>query len=343
MNGNLSMDQSPTCLICKNSVSETPRDESHNVILYSNCACGSYIMDQRDADNAKNLDPETRARLSALLRERALKGFPQAALWFTDGTPPAIDYAPVVRVSDLLATWPATVPERLDRILCNLARRLPKAGQSAQIPFDDTKDRSTCFSVDNGECEYYRDTLVKLGWLEHDPTANSRSTVRISHAGWAHVAQLEGGLERRRNPAFVAMWFGGEAREEQDRMECRFKSVIREACRACGWDAARADSSEHNDSIMDRIIHMISVAPFVIADLTQNNDGVYYEAGFARGRNIDVIYLVEEGTTPHFDVSGVNHVRWAGVEELRNKLENRILGTLGRGPHRFPDSAQETP
>jgi len=75
----------------------------------------------------------------------------------------------------------------------------------------------------------------------------------------------------------------------------------------------------------------------MIADLSDENRGVYYEAGFARGVGKEVVYLVHESKahTVHFDLSGVNHVRWSNEDELRKKLENRILGTMGRGPHKF--------
>lgn len=48
-----------------------------------------------------------------------------------------------------------------------------------------------------------------------------------------------------------------------------------------------------------------------------------------------MIYLVKEGSKVHFDVSGVNQVRWNEEKDLRAKLENRILGTMGRGPHKL--------
>ena len=86
---------------------------------------------------------------------------------------------------------------------------------------------------------------------------------------------------------------------------------------------------------MDRIIEDIRRAPFVVAELTENNNGVYYEAGFARGRDVDVIYCVKEKQKVHFDVTGVNHVRWKDEDDLRKRLERRILATVSRGPHKF--------
>jgi len=40
-----------------------------------------------------------------------------------------------------------------------------------------------------------------------------------------------------------------------------------------------------------------------------------------------------EGRDVHFDLSGVNHVRWKDQEDLRVRLESRILGSVGQGPH----------
>lgn len=131
------------------------------------------------------------------------------------------------------------------------------------------------------------------------------------------------------------MWFGGKEAADREKMTRLFEDAIRPACRSCRWLAERVDSTEHNDSIIDRIVEMIRIAPFVIADLSDGNQGVYYEAGFARGLGRDVIYLVREGTPVHFDLSGVNQIRWQTVDDLRVKLENRILGTIGHGPHKF--------
>jgi hypothetical protein len=104
----------------------------------------------------------------------------------------------------------------------------------------------------------------------------------------------------------------------------------------------RADTDEHNAPIMDRIVEDIRKAPFVVAELTDNNQGVYYEAGFAKGRGTEVIYCCPEGTKPHFDVTGINQVRWKDEADLRQKLEGRILGTMSRGPHRFGGADMST-
>ncbi len=96
---------------------------------------------------------------------------------------------------------------------------------------------------------------------------------------------------------------------------------------------------EHNDPIMGRVIDDIRKAPFVVAELTENNPGVYYEAGFARGQKIEVIYCRKDDHRPHFDVTGINQVVYKDAKDLQERLKNRILGTMGAGPHKFDEGA----
>jgi hypothetical protein len=95
--------------------------------------------------------------------------------------------------------------------------------------------------------------------------------------------------------------------------------------------------------IDDEIIAGIRRSKFVVADFTENSYGAYYEAGFARGFNLSVIYLCneqcfsEEKTKPHFDVNHYSMTLWDYDKgnELAEKLKNRIEATIGRGPVNF--------
>ena len=321
------------CKICGEQATQGSVPNHAHLHKYSGCKCGAYYHDLQHDKSMAAYSQFDCARLCVLLRERYLKGFPAPLLWLSEDSNAVPDVAPKLLVPDLLKEWPDTVPERLDRCLCNLANFIPRPGEFGD--FSKNIHQSVVFACDPIEVRYFLDALREQGLLENSTKTDQWSYVRLTVAGWARVKDLTGGINRRQNPAFVAMWFGGRESSDRQRMTDRFKNVIYKASIACGWHAERVDSREHNDSIMDRIINMIRVAPFMIADLLENNDGVYYEAGFARGRDIPVIYLVEDrldAPKPHFDVSGVNHVRWSTEDDLRVKLENRIKGTMGLGP-----------
>ena len=74
-------------------------------------------------------------------------------------------------------------------------------------------------------------------------------------------------------------------------------------------DVARA-------GIIDNIIrNQIRTARFVIADLTHDNNGAYWEAGYAEGLGKPVIYICEkakfEEKRTHFDTNHCTTVLWS--------------------------------
>lgn len=128
--------------------------------------------------------------------------------------------------------------------------------------------------------------------------------------------------------AFVAMWFNEE-------MTAAFEKAIVPAIEQWGYTAVRIDRQEYNDKIDDRIISEIRRARFVVADFSCDSEGarggVYFEAGFAAGLGIPVIFTVREPDLKrvHFDTRQYNHIVWKDAEELRVALENRIGATIG--------------
>jgi len=94
--------------------------------------------------------------------------------------------------------------------------------------------------------------------------------------------------------------------------------------------------------VMDKIIALVRVSRFVVADFTWNRGGVYYEAGFASGLGLPVIQICEESQLSssdpsvrlHFDVTHLNFIGWNEdkLAEFSDRLENRIVAVLGRGP-----------
>lgn len=93
----------------------------------------------------------------------------------------------------------------------------------------------------------------------------------------------------------------------------------------------RIDFVEHNGKICDRILSEIRQSTLLIADFTGNRGGVYFEAGFALGLGIPVIFtcrtdFLKKGV--HFDTRQYNHIEWQTSEELKTKLINRIKATL---------------
>jgi len=125
--------------------------------------------------------------------------------------------------------------------------------------------------------------------------------------------------------AFVAMWF--------DSQNDNAWGKISKAIRDCGYNPMRIDKKEHNNQIVPEILFEIRQSDFIVADLTGNRNGVYYEAGYAQALGKEVIVTWkktdEEEDQPHFDVAQKNMIRWDSEDELYEALVKRIKATVG--------------
>jgi nucleoside 2-deoxyribosyltransferase len=126
------------------------------------------------------------------------------------------------------------------------------------------------------------------------------------------------------------------------------------------FKALRIDNKEHTNDINDEIIGEIRRSRFMVCDLTSYRGGVYFEAGFAYGLGLEVIYtcredwirseLLRDETAKeisvlydtnkrqisirkegiHFDLEHRNRIAWTekDLETFASKLTNRIKAVV---------------
>ena len=82
--------------------------------------------------------------------------------------------------------------------------------------------------------------------------------------------------------------------------------------------------------IVGEILYEIRRSRFVIAEVTGQNQGVYFEAGYAMGHMIPVIWVCRkiDFDHVHFDTKQYSHVIWENEADLVEKLTDRIKGTI---------------
>lgn len=169
---------------------------------------------------------------------------------------------------------------------------------------------------------YHEFAFIWSSYLRNEKKFIHENNNNITPKGWAHIETL-----KQSNPnskkVFVAMWFDDEMKEICDKF-------IFPAIKKVGFYPVRIDNKEHNNDINDEIIGEIRSSRFVVADFTGNRGGVYYEAGFANGLNIEVIHMCkkDELENVHFDVNHRNIIDWKTGEELYQRLTNRIKATI---------------
>ena len=119
-----------------------------------------------------------------------------------------------------------------------------------------------------------------------------------------------------------------------------WEDAIKPGIEEAGYEAVRIDRKEHVNKIDDEIIAELRRARFVVADFTHGDagprGGVYYEAGFAHGRDIPVIFSCRKDAIEkvHFDTRQYNHIVWEAekLDEFRDRLTKRICAVIGDGP-----------
>ena len=127
---------------------------------------------------------------------------------------------------------------------------------------------------------------------------------------------------------FIAMWF--------DEGMQHLRECIKEAVKQTGYNPVIIDEKLHNNKIDDEIVAAIRNSKFLIADFTCGEDGarggVYYEAGFAHGLGVPVIFTCRNSSKEvlHFDTRQFNHIFWDedNLEEFKQLLVKHIQGSI---------------
>ena len=98
--------------------------------------------------------------------------------------------------------------------------------------------------------------------------------------------------------------------------------------------AIRVDKEHFLGDVVFEIIARIKECRSIVADVTGHKNRVYFEAGYAMGMDLPVIWMCHEDDKDkaHFDTNDRNHIFWKDIDGLRRSLANRILATIGQGP-----------
>ena len=297
-------------------------------------AGGKYFISRTATAKSINCDERTKARLTTWLIDQRRLGekIPEVS---TD------TFKEVKKRQSL------SVLERADRLLKYIERKasshLGEGFHFSTTDIDPTFmemlawSESTINGQEKGKAEeeinFFIDYLLERGWIMSGRKDNSSTdtSYKLTVKGYAHLDELEHKVTIS-SKAFVAMWFDKS-------MEGVWEKGIKLAIEDSGYEPVRIDRKEHSNKIDDEIVAEIWRSRFIVADFTHGNEGarggVYYEAGFAHGLNIPVIFTCRKDVLEkiHFDTRQYNHIVWETPEELRQKLTARIAAVIGDGPN----------
>lgn len=214
-----------------------------------------------------------------------------------------------------------SVSEKQERLLKALATISQAAGREIYLDLD--KDYPLGWAADSGEFRWQIESLKSKGLISKRDSTSWRLTITVD--GWIFLENLQK-KSNASNRVFVAMSFDPS-------MDSVWVQAIYPAIKDAGYEPYRVDKDIHIDRIDVKIMAEIREAKFLVADVTQHKQGVYFEAGFALGLGKPVFWTVKSDylSSAHFDTRQFNHIKWDGEADLRVKLNAFILALMGRG------------
>ena len=186
------------------------------------------------------------------------------------------------------------------------------------------------------------------GWLGKSPGLRGGSDEDIPEIDYPTVCTLDARLwveEQLRErgtgqQVFVAMWF-------DESLDAAYTEGLKQGIKQADYAPYRVDQdAHHSDKLDDRVLAGIRQSRIVVADFTCDvanvrrkrtglaNGNVHYEAGFAHGLGLPVIYTCRQDCKDYlrFDTRQINHIFWTDAADLARQLQARLEGQFGHGP-----------
>jgi len=279
--------------------------------------CGEYEMPPFVPEVRGEKSPNR--KLSAWVRERNERG-------------EQVEFTKKGMIETIAASVPDYRPsEKQVKLLKAIERRCGYPGQKATLKLD--FDFPLAYAKDRDEFSFYLQApkergLISIEAQNHadimDHMFDAERSVEVTADGWDYLDRHASDMEER-TQGFVAMSFSSA-------MKPMWTDAIKPAIQNAGYTPYRVDEEPHSDNIIFRIMAEIKNSRFVVADVTEQKNGVYFEAGYALGLGLPVIWTVrkDDAKNVHFDTAQYNQIRWESPKELQEGLYDFICAIIGK-------------
>lgn len=158
-----------------------------------------------------------------------------------------------------------------------------------------------------------------------DTEKGAHLSATLSFKGWDKFYELQRSNKESRF-AFMAMQYDNKI------LQGIYSNIIINAVKETGHDIRKLEDIKRAGSIDDKLRVEIRRSKFMIADLTDENRGAYWESGFAEGLGIPVIYICEvdkfKKLQTHFDTNHHLTVLWNNDPETLSKFADDLKATI---------------
>jgi len=319
--------------------------------LYMCKRCGHIWLTQEAADDfeSEGYSPDDRAAISITLRSN----------WEQKGRRSITDRKLTrADLKQIVSQFSRLDPiEKMDCALIILEKSSKYVGDKITVNAND--DYPFYYCKKPAEVIAILNLLFKEGFTSAPDSRNPHNNLTITAKGYQRLREIKRpNLDSRF--CFVAMWFTPEMNDVFDKAIKPAIEFVETGETIPRYQAVKIDNVEHVNDINDEIIAQIRRSRFMICDLSGYRGGVYFEAGFAHGLGLEVIYTCRKDWTKeeiladssgkkvsvlfdsegreiavkkeavHFDLAHRNRIEWEPnkLEEFKTKLEKRIKAVI---------------
>ncbi len=291
------MSSNEKCPVCDNEVERLEHDLATNVVQIDCPHCGNFALSGSLEVELRSLlkQQDAQPKLSHALRRSQESS---ARPFFDTYAAEAALKQPLPRPreqADFLVRWLAeNSPGPGEQVLVNYANNGAIVGAKSEPGFELVIDHLFECGLFTGE------KSRALG-------CSDAAFATLTFAGWEQYENLlrSGQVYRK---AFMAMKFGDPA------LDNVLENVLKPSAKRAGFDLFKLTERPKAGIIDNRMRVEIQASDFVVADLSHDNLGAYWEAGYAEGLGKPVIYTCErskfEQAKTHFDTNHHLTILW---------------------------------
>jgi hypothetical protein len=300
------------CPVCESNVIKFLEQFENRHGNYYDCPnCGIFFMSNSALGRLADIEPWKKAGLSYQIWRNQGQKYPFEV--FTT-------HLDLIRQEDLPGP-----NEQLENLILFWGQRLGYSfGSELEVSWNDL--RSKLGAITSNDVIFVIDEAISRDLIK-GVSADHCLTGVLTFLGWEEYRRIERGHTTSHH-AFMAMPFGNsEVAQFVD-------EIFRPAVAETGFMLRRVDDEPKAGLIDNRIRVGIRMSRFLIADLTCENRGAYWEAGYAEGLSKPVIYTCNafyfEHSGTHFDTNHCQTVLWDpnNPRQAADMLKATIRATL---------------
>jgi len=298
---------STKCVVCGRS--DTKVRPSGNDNQFTCKSCGKYFIDQVLQTEMDLYNEKQKAILSHIIRRQ-------------QNSPSGV-YINKQNIGNLVNADFPSLTEQTNNLIIWLGENSHEYGQDLNL--DDNLLSTVIGAKSISEYNFILSHLTKKKFIFHTST-----DIQLTYDGWSLYDKIKYSSSSNSRQAFMAMKFGET--ELQNIYDNHFKKAVS----ATGFElVSLSDPEKQKAGIIDSHLQVeIRTSKFLLVDISHENLGAYWEAGFASGLGKPVIYTCSQDAwkkkKPHFDVEHHQTVIWdsSNPQEAEQRIKDIIRTTL---------------